>query len=75
MAKVTFTGPGDQMDIDGLEIKKGQTLTLGNQQIRRLEDAGAELLIDRSDEIPPPEVWAAPTPAKATKRTESAKEG
>lgn len=77
MAKVTHRGPGDLITLDGLEIKKGDTLTLDNEQIRRLTDAGAELDVDRSEEIPPPEVWATPEPpalAAKTKRAEPAKE-
>jgi hypothetical protein len=43
MRHVTFKGPGDEMAIDGLSIKKSETVELDELQIRRLRDAGAEL--------------------------------
>lgn len=63
MAKVTHIGPGDVVSLDGLDIAKGKTVELDENQIRRLHDAGTELEIDRSASLPPPEVWAAPAPA------------
>lgn len=77
MAKVTHIGPGDIVSLDGLDIAKGKTVELDEDQIRRLQAAGAELAIDRAvPSVPqaPTTTWkptddqraSVPAPAKNT---------
>jgi hypothetical protein len=55
MTLMRYLGPADLMTLDGLEIKRGDTVELDELQIRRLRDAGAEL-----------EIVPAPAPATAS---------
>lgn len=43
MRQMTFQGPGDEIAIDGLAIKRGETVEVDELQIRRLIEAGANL--------------------------------
>lgn len=47
MAKVTYLGPGDSLEIDGVVLDKGQTVDLLPEQVVRLRaDATVQLQVE-----------------------------
>lgn len=41
--KAKYRGPGDAVELDGLSIKKGETVEITGDQARRIREAGGEL--------------------------------
>jgi len=55
MAKVTYHGPGEKVEIDGLTIERGKVTELDPEQVARLRaDPAAEVTIE-DDAIDSPE--------------------
>jgi hypothetical protein len=65
--KVTYRGPrGTSTSIDGANLGVGESAELDEAQIRRLQDAGAELEVERPPDAPPEDSTPGERPVSAT---------
>lgn len=52
MAKATYLGPGDSVEIDGLRIEANKTYDLTNEQIGRLRASDPRAAVEVTDSAP-----------------------
>jgi len=48
--KITYRGPGDAVELDGIEIRKGEAIEVTHEQYQRIQNSDPEAKVDVSNE-------------------------